>query len=209
MRKEILIMTKSAKINGFCVAGIDISNGSWIRLVSDDESGEGAVSRADLTYQNGKQAEVFDLVAVECEPAPTEAQSENHLYDADYYWSKIRTMGHEEAFANCPISNSMFIFRNNRRSLDEDEIYGESLMLVEIDNIRVKVVHEYDKKKWKADFRCNGVHYSDINIGDIPIRNEYNDYGTYSIHGKHKAIFSLTGRYERTGKYYKMLAQLF
>lgn len=202
-------MTKSAKIKGFCVAGIDMSDGRWIRLVSNDKSGEGAVLRADLTYQNGTQAEVFDLIAVECEPSPTEAQSENYLYDSDYYWSKIGTMSHEEAFVQCPMSDSKYIFRNNRRSLNEDEIYGESLMLVEIDNISVKVVHEYDKKKWKADFRCNGIHYSDINVGDISIRNEYNDYGTYSISGKHKAIFSLTGRYKITGKYYKMLAQLF
>lgn len=92
MKKEILIMTKSAKINGFCVAGIDISNGRWIRLVSDDKNGEGAVSRNDLTFQNGTQAEIFDLVSVECTPSPTKAQSENNLYDNNFYWIKIRTM---------------------------------------------------------------------------------------------------------------------
>jgi len=88
MKKEIIILTKSAKINGFCVAGVDISNGEWIRLVSDDANGEGAVSRNDLTYEDGIQAEIFDLVAVECMPAATEAQSENYLYNRRYYWEK-------------------------------------------------------------------------------------------------------------------------
>ena len=209
MRKEILIMTKSAKINGFCVAGIDISNGRWIRLVSDDENGEGAVSRDDLTFQNGTQAEVFDLVAVECEPLPTDAQSENHLYDTEYYWTKIRTMSRNEAFSECPLSNSQFIFENSARSLDENEITGESLVLVEIDHIIVNVVNEYEKNKCKVDFEYNGFQYSNISIGDISIRNEYSDYGSYRIPGRHKAVFSLTGRYEITGKYYKMLAHLY
>lgn len=209
MKKEIIILTKSAKINGFCVAGIDIHNREWIRLVSDDESGEGAVSKDDLTYQNGTQAEIFDLVAVECEPSPTAAQSENYLYDNRYYWNKIKTMSSGEAFAECPLSNSQFIFENSERSLDDNEITGESLVLVEIDHVIINVVNEYDDKKWKVTFDYNGFEYSNISIGDISIRNKYNGYGTYMIQGRHKAVFSLTGRYERTGKYYKMLAQLF
>lgn len=209
MKKEIIILTKSAKINGFCVAGIDIHNGKWIRLVSDDESGEGAVSKADLTYQNGTQAEIFDLVAVECEPSPTAAQSENYLYDNGYYWNKIKTMSPEEAFAKCPLNNSQFLFVNNDRSLNDNEITGESLVLAEIDHIVINVVNEYDKKKWKVNFDYNGFNYSNISIGDISIRSKYDKYETYSIRGRHKAVFSLTGRYEMTGKYYKMLAQLF
>ena len=187
MRKEILIMTKSAKINGFCVAGIDISNGRWIRLVSDDENGEGAVSREGLTFQNGTQAKIFDLVAVECEYFPTEAQSENYLYDNHFYWEKIGAMNREEAFSECPLNNSQYIFENSERSIDENEITGESLVLVEIDHIVINVVNEYEKKKWKVDFEYNGFQYSNISIGDISIRNEYNGYGIYQIQGRHKA----------------------
>ena len=209
MRKKIIIMTKSAKITGFCIAGIDISNGQWVRLVSDDGTGEGAVSKRDLTFKDGTQAEVFDLVAVECVPSPTEAQSENYLYDKRYYWEKIKTMSQEEAFSNCPLSNSQFIFKNNERSLYDNEINGESLMLVEIDQIIINVVNQYGKKKWKTDFIYNGFTYNNINIGDIYVRDTYSEYGIYPISGRHKAVFSLTGKFDVTGKYYKMLAQLF
>lgn len=209
MKKEIIILTKSAKINGFCVAGIDITNGQWIRLVSDDENGEGAVAREDLTFEDGTQAEIFDLVAVECEPVATYSQAENYLYDKTHCWTKIRTMNRTEAFSYCRLNNSPFIFVNRKRSLDENEVNGESLMLAEINNIIIKVVCEYDRKKWKVDFEYNGISYFDISVGDINIRNRYNDCGEYQVTDKHWAVFSLTGKFEITGKYYKMLAQLF
>lgn len=209
MKKEIIIMTKSAKINGFCVAGIDISSGQWIRLVSDDRSGEGAVSKSDLTFRNGTQAEIFDLAAVECTPAPTYVQSENYLYDKKYCWEKIRSMSDEEAFAKCPLSTSQFLFVNNERSLYDNEITGESLILAEIDHIIISIVNEHDQKKWRVNFEYKGHKYNNISVGDIVLRNRYENYGNYQIPGKHKAVFSLTGKYEKTGKYYKMLAQLF
>lgn len=209
MQKELIILTKSAKINGFCVAGIDIENGQWIRLVSDNENGEGAVSLIDLTYEDGTEAQIFDLVSVECFPAATEVQSENFLYDKQSCWKKIRTVSPEEAFNNCPLNNSPYIFNNTERALDENGINGESLMLAEIDNIVINVVCEYNKTKWRVNFEYNGFVYNNISVGDIHIRNICKEYRAYPLQGKHIAVFSLTGKYERTGKYYKMLAQLF
>jgi len=118
-------------------------------------------------------------------------------------------MSQEEAFDNCPVNNSAFIFKNSERSIDENEINGESLMIADIDHIVINVVCEYDKKKWKVNFEYNGSQYSNISVGDIFVRNRYAEYGNYRIPGWHMAVFSLTGKYERTGKYYKMLAQLF
>ena len=36
MEKKIIILTKSKKHSGYCVAGIDYETGEWIRLVSSD-----------------------------------------------------------------------------------------------------------------------------------------------------------------------------
>lgn len=33
MEKEIIILTKSAKYGGLCVAGVDFKTGEWVRLV--------------------------------------------------------------------------------------------------------------------------------------------------------------------------------
>lgn len=48
MKKNIIILTKSIKHGGFCVAGIDTDNGEWIRLISSDANSEHAVPYQDM-----------------------------------------------------------------------------------------------------------------------------------------------------------------
>ena len=52
MTKEVAILTKSSKHGGFCVAGVDLDTGEWVRLVSDDVQSHGALSRRDITYED-------------------------------------------------------------------------------------------------------------------------------------------------------------
>mgnify|MGYP007105586249 CR=1 FL=1 len=47
MKKEAVILTRSSKIGGYCVAGVDIHTGEWVRFVSDDAKTHGALSRND------------------------------------------------------------------------------------------------------------------------------------------------------------------
>ena len=58
MEKKIIILTKSKKHSGYCVAGIDYETGEWIRLVSSDLETEGAVPCEDLQCSNGETLEV-------------------------------------------------------------------------------------------------------------------------------------------------------
>ncbi len=39
MKKQICILTKSLKDHDYCVAGIDITTGKWIRLVTSKDGG--------------------------------------------------------------------------------------------------------------------------------------------------------------------------
>lgn len=48
MEKKIIILTKSKKHSGYCVAGIDYETGEWIRLVSSDLETEGALFRGRI-----------------------------------------------------------------------------------------------------------------------------------------------------------------
>lgn len=47
----LVIMTKSRKNRGLCVAGPDISTGKWIRLVADYEDDD-ALSQTDLMCED-------------------------------------------------------------------------------------------------------------------------------------------------------------
>ena len=53
MIREVAILTMSSKNHGFCVAGIDLDNGEWIRLVSDDVDTHGALRKEDVRYSDG------------------------------------------------------------------------------------------------------------------------------------------------------------
>ena len=207
MEKEIIILTKSAKINGFCVAGIDIHNGEWIRLVSEDnEAGEGAVLKKDLLYNDHSEAKIFDIIKVNGYNNPTNAQKENFIYKGK--WNKIGTGSLKNVINNC--SCNRFIFGSTSAALNESELTGESLLLVIIDNISIDVyVNDFGKKKFTINFTCNGSKYNGINLSDIELKNQCSRVGQYSIDGQHYAVFSITGKFRETGLYYKMLAQLF
>lgn len=208
--RRIVIMTMSSKINGLCVAGIDYDTGEWIRLVSrNNVDGEGAVLRSDIQYEDGTEANIFDIIELDLLPVPSNAQNENYEYDDYYFWNKIGTSSLDYVLNSNILSTSTYIFGNINKSLNEHELTGESLMLAKIDNLKIHVKFSYDKIKHKASFTYNGNYYDDISISDVYIKNNYRNVGTYIIRGSHYAVFSLTGKFEQTGKYYKMLAQLF
>lgn len=82
MSKEIVILAKSFKRGGYCIAGIDTTTGEWIRPISNDISNEGAVPVADIIYTDGNQVEILDIVEIEISShKPTESQPENYIYD--------------------------------------------------------------------------------------------------------------------------------
>lgn len=93
MEREVAILTMSSKNGGFCVAGIDVNNGKWIRLVSDDTETHGALSRDDIKYQNGSFCKPLDVVAVPIiKDLPLQYQPENVLIDSEKWWKKNGTI---------------------------------------------------------------------------------------------------------------------
>ena len=90
MEKKIIILAKSVKHSGYCVAGIDYETGEWIRLVSKDEETEYAVPQKDLVCTDGKDIEVYDIVVCSIlKNCGTEVQPENYLYDENVKWQKV------------------------------------------------------------------------------------------------------------------------
>jgi hypothetical protein len=87
--KTIICLANSRKISGRCIAGREIVNGrlgAWVRPVSSRENGE--LSDEDRRYENGKDPQVLDVIQIPLlAPRPHTFQTENHLIDADRYWS--------------------------------------------------------------------------------------------------------------------------
>ncbi len=90
--KRIVCLANSRKLNGRCVAGIEISPTgerlSWVRPVSMREHEE--VSEYERQYQNGADPRVLDLIDLPLlDPGPNGYQQENWLLDPAHYWTKL------------------------------------------------------------------------------------------------------------------------
>lgn len=89
--KRLLCLANSRKLNGRCVAGIELSGNQrvgWIRPVSAREHEE--VSEYERQYEDGSDPRVLDVMNVPLiEPRPKGYQQENWLLDPDQYWQKV------------------------------------------------------------------------------------------------------------------------
>lgn len=214
MIKEIIVLAKSDKVSGFCIAGVDTSTGEWIRPISKDIEHEGAVPRSDIMYEDGTELQLFDIVKIEfIKHSPSFSQPENYVYDETKYWLKTGVSSIDFIKKLRGLDTPSVILHNERRDVLDEEIEEScSLLIVKIENPVVNVTTYPEKKKITMSFTYNGETYSYFSISDRTIKHEYSmkpdgyyrDFGSNTI-----ATISLTGKYLRTGKYYKMIAHVF
>lgn len=99
--KRIVCLANSRKLNGRCVAGIELFGSQrigWIRPVSAREHEE--VSEYERQYENGSDPRVLDIIDVPLvEARPSDYQRENWLLDPNRYWVKVGRAGWDEAAA--------------------------------------------------------------------------------------------------------------
>ncbi|MCM1307363.1 MAG: hypothetical protein NC223_02055 [Butyrivibrio sp.] len=211
MKKEIIILTKSVKHGGFCVAGLDRSSGEWVRLVSGNEANEHSVSQRDMCYENGYEIEIFDIVEVDIiKHYPSNVQKENYLYNENATWKKKGVSNLQEVVNLHGYDTPKFIFGNEDIKLTDENISltNKSLLLVHIENAQYFIKTFPEGKKIQLNFRYNGTRYSYIRVTQKDLLQFFSDKtdGFYDAN-EEVFVFSLTDKYEKTGKYYKVMAQ--
>lgn len=215
---KIIIMTKSFKHGGHCIAGINAQNGEWIRLVTSNPITEGAVPDVDARYFDMTSVEVLDCVEVDLIKAvPTTAQTENWLYNPQYAWKFIKRYTIDEVINLHPLDISEPIFGSSDNYCTPFDLDGNSLLLVKVNHPSIEVIRYeyYNKTKVYFNFYYNKKYYSHFSVSD---RNLYSTYvqeraGNYSLNDGY-AVLSLTGAWIPPDKkddirHYKMLAQFF
>ena len=89
--KRIICLANSRKLQGRCVAGIELAEegaAKWIRPVSAREHQE--VSEYERQYEDGSDPRLLDVLDVPVlEHKPAHYQQENWLLDPEQYWRKI------------------------------------------------------------------------------------------------------------------------
>lgn len=212
IQKEIIVLAKSSKHSEYCIAGIDTTTGEWVRPVSDNISSEGAVPLEQITYQDGSELQVLDIVSIQfIKPVPTKSQPENYLYDPDHCWVKTGHATIEEVIQKRGYDDVEEIFYNTDKVVSEEEIdYSPSLLLLRVENPKI-YIKTFESQKIDLNFKYRNTWYNFFRISDIQIKQQYTDKedGKYSCGISRIVVLSLTGKYEGSGKYYKMVAHIF
>ena len=96
--KRIVCLANSRKLNGRCVAGIELAAdkpAGWIRPVSDREHEE--VSEYERQYDDGSDPRVLDIIDLPLlQPRAKGYQQENWLLDPSRYWIKTDRLRREQ-----------------------------------------------------------------------------------------------------------------
>ncbi len=211
MEKKIIILTKSKKHSGYCVAGIDYETGEWIRLVSSDSETEGAVPWEDLQYSNGETLEVYDIIICRLlRKYGTIVQPENCLYDETVKWEKVGKSNLDEVIKIHGYDSVDYVFENEDTKLPADWIFGgnPSLCLLKVKDASIWV-KTFEDKKISLNFTYDDIQYKYMSISQIDLLNHYRNKtdASYPL-GTVTVVFSLTDKYYWNGKYYKVVAQI-
>jgi hypothetical protein len=211
MEKKIIILTKSKKHSGYCVAGIDYETGEWIRLVSSDLETEGAVPWEDLQCSNGETLEVYDIIMCRLlRKCGTIVQPENCLYDETVKWEKVGKSNLDEVIKIHGYDSVEYVFENEDTKLPADWIFSgnPSLCLLKVKDASIWV-KTFEDKKISLNFTYDDIQYKYMSISQIDLLNYYRNKtdDSYPL-GTVTVVFSLTDKYYWNGKYYKVVAQI-
>lgn len=203
---EVLILTKSSKNGGKCVAGVNIKNREWVRLVSDDSDTHGAIPNSYLRYINRAICDVLDVVKVEMiKRTNDELQPENILIDLDTPMSFIRKGSLQEALELIEETERDDLFGNTYSYVSERKIHdvGYSLTLIKVCNLRINQVEIDGKPKTRADFIYNNILYEGVSVTDPCFYNTLD--GT--IYKEAYIVVSIGTPFNE--RYYKFVASIF
>lgn len=208
MHIEAVILTKSYKNSGYCVAGINLKTGQWVRFVSDDVTNHGAISEADMRYDAFSSCEPFDVVRVSVvRHQPVPLQPENFLIQRGVTWVKLGTMSIDQVLRLHPDETTPFIFVNDWSSLTQDQVddIDSSLMLVRANNLTINHTFQGEPTSGKCSFayRCN--QYNFMSVTDP----KYRYIGPTTYIGNAYLVVSLPDAPDRNkGLFYKCVSKI-
>lgn len=192
---KVILMTRSSKHGGFCVAGIDVATGRWIRLVTGDERLHGAVPASEMCH-----CAPLDLVEIPVlRPAPTRRQPENVLLDRSHPWRRIARCSTEQVLRFVPPRTRGTLFGNRLCLLTGQEDNDHSLTLVAVTDLTLR-----REGKLKCDFDFAGSRYRSISVTDP----DYYDPRVPSDLPRAVLVVSLADE-ALDGKYFKFAAKIF
>lgn len=203
---DIVILTKSSKQKGFCVAGINLLTHEWVRLVSPSQEHDGALSINELCLPNGYILQPLDIARVPIlKYYPQGCQSENYLIASETPWEYLGKMALSDVIKKSNVLHPPLIFGNKYKYIKSDmiDMFNRSLLLTEVTDLKI-YRKEGTTVRHKCEFKHNGNLYEEISMTDP----DYYRYNTYDIK-KAYIVVSLPHKDFPEGRYYKFVAKIF
>ncbi len=237
--KQFVILAKSYKQGGWCIAGREISLDRqknsyqafdpWIRPVSDDVHHHGALQDAHCTYEDGSAPKIYDLAEVDfLESQDEPGQPENELI-APKRWRKLGAI--DPAGMNGFVEEPDDVWNENTSvdyvtdSYEKQGGIDSSLMIIKPVQFRVHLsnnlntfTNEY-KREIRASFLYQGMQYSHFSITDPVVRKilgrQYPEEGddevvtTLNKGDDYYLCLSLGPQFTKYNRHYKLVATVF
>jgi hypothetical protein len=166
------VLASSQKINGRCIAGIDLESGDWLRPVSATQ--DGGLREPDCAVE-GRYPEPFDVVRVQLDhAAPQPWQPENWVI-GDTEWSLRETANPEKIWKDLrdQVDHHVDILADHSRTVSAESVrknpVDASLVLVEPTELHWRL-EKFGSRQHKADFSLGDRGMYEFMVTDIPIK---------------------------------------
>lgn len=210
MKLDAVILAKSNMWGKFCVAGIDIHSGMWVRLVSYGD-GEPLNDSQMMFINDGGSCKPLDVARIRiAKRLPIHNHIEDCMIERDA-WLKLGHMTIEEVLSIHDEEEYRYIFGNDREYVTDYEMkqlrFRYSLILIRAENLSLySEQNRSGEIKYRAKFIHHGRQYTSIRVTDpdyFPERTEHiMNVGTAYL------VMSMPVKPFR-GRYYKLIAKIF
>lgn len=178
MKKQLVILTKSARHGGYCVAGIDLETNKFIRLISNNQAVKGSLTSSHMRCDDSRYANILDVVEVDLiKPVPTETHPEDWLIDETKQWKNLGKFKMKN-FNKDWLCSDEYIFVNNNEyiSLESAKLAAKSIIIALVKDLKIYQVEYNGKNKQKADFVYRGEIYEYFSITDFDFFDEEHQF---------------------------------
>lgn len=235
----IVVLASSYKPGGRCIAGKlvsfiggnMVSVGGWVRPVSNDSTGHGAIGEEVYRYVDGAEVRVLDIVEIPIlRHNPTHGQPENYIINKNIRWKKVGAFNPSGVINILDNAPSLWCDMRSPSNIvsveyDQNELISQSLYLIKPNKLHVTLCNNFDtyEHRWKrkiiADFYYRGVHYENLSItcpltrrilaneypaeGESPIKMSMVNDDNYAL------CVSLSPRFGSGLNHYKLVTTIF
>ena len=194
----------------FCVAGIDIKSGMWVRFIGYGD-GEPLDDSQMLFINDGGSCEPLDISRIRiARELPRRNHTEDYMIERDM-WLRLGRMTIQEVLRVHPEEEYRFIFGNDREYVTDKEMselrHRYSLILIRAENMTLHTERSMEGKlKIRAEFVHHGREYRYIRVTDPDY--EPQTLGASMIIGDAYLVMSMPVNPFK-GRYYKLVAKIF